>query len=244
MQHRNFHDRVVEALGRQIGAGIYRPGASMPVEAALGEEFGVSRVVVREAVKVLAAKGLVEVRPRTGTRVQPRERWNLLDPRVIAWRAGSFSASGGQDAAFIADLMELRRIVEPPAVRLAAVRALPADLQALRAAFAGMQAAIETDGDYVAADLAFHGAILTACHNQFVQQLHGALSEILKTSFSISSRDPLRPALSLRLHEDLLLGIERHDPDAASAAADRLIARAGEDLARELEAVSSRAPPG
>jgi GntR family transcriptional regulator, galactonate operon transcriptional repressor len=244
MQHRKFHDRVVEALGRQIGGGIYRPGAPMPVEAALGEEFGVSRVVVREAVKALAAKGMVEVRPRTGTRVQPRERWNLLDPQVIAWRAGNFSA-GGQDETFIADLMELRRIVEPPAVRLAAIRALPADLRALRAAFLDMQAAVEMGGDYVTADLAFHGAILTACHNQFVQQLHGALSEILKTSFSISSRDPLRPALSLRLHEDLLLGIERQDPEVASAAADRLIARAGEDLARELEAVSSRKqPPG
>jgi len=232
------HDRLVEALGRQIGCGVYGPGASMPIEAALGEEFGVSRVVVREAVKALAAKGLVEVRPRTGTRVQPRERWNLLDPQVIRWHAGRAAANGGPDATFIADLMELRRIVEPSAVRLAAVRALPADLHAMRAAFTGMQDAIERRDDYVAPDLAFHGAILTACHNQFLIQLHGALSEILKVSFSISSRDPLRPALSLRLHEDLLLGIERQDPDAASAAVDRLIARAGEDLASELKAAA------
>jgi GntR family transcriptional regulator, galactonate operon transcriptional repressor len=235
-RHRNFHDRVVEELGRQIGTGLYGPGASLPVEAALGEEFGVSRVVVREAVKVLSAKGMVEVRPRTGTRVQSRERWNLLDLQVIRWRAGLFSADASQDERFIMDLMELRCIVEPPAVRLAAVRALPADLQAMRAAFAGMQDAVARQGDYVTPDLAFHGAILSACHNQFVVQLHGVLSEILKISFSISSRNPLRPALSLQLHEDLLEGIERHDPDAAATAADRLIARAGEDLARELEA--------
>ncbi len=236
---RNFHGQVVEALGRQIGAGIYGPGASMPVEAALGEEFGVSRVVVREAVKALAAKGMVEVRPRTGTRVQPREQWNLLDPQVIRWRADHSAASIGRDAAFIADLMELRRTVEPPAVRLAAVRAQASDLEALRAAFAGMQQAVERQGNYVTPDLAFHGAILTACHNQFLLQLHGALSEILKVSFSISSRDPLRPALSLQLHEDLLLGIERHDPDAASAAAERLIARAGADLASAFDASAS-----
>jgi GntR family galactonate operon transcriptional repressor len=236
MSQRSFHDRVVEALGQQIGAGMYGPGASMPVEAALGEEFGVSRVVVREAVKALAAKGMLEVRPRTGTRVQPREQWNLLDPQVIRWRAGDSVTSIGRDAAFIADLMELRRIVEPPAVRLAAVRARSADLQAMRAAFGGMQDAVARQGEYVAPDLALHGAILTACHNQFLLQLHGALSEILKVSFSISSRDPLRPALSLQLHEDLLLGIERRDPDAASAAAERLIARAGADLASALDA--------
>jgi DNA-binding FadR family transcriptional regulator len=193
--------------------------------------------VVREAVKVLSAKGMVEVRPRTGTRVQSRERWNLLDLQVIRWRAGHFSADASQDERFIVDLMELRRIVEPPAVRLAAVRALPADLEAMRASFAGMQEAVELRGDYVTPDLAFHGAILSACHNQFAVQLHGVLSEILKISFSIST--PLRPALSLQLHEDLLVGIERHDPDAAAAAADRLIARAGEDLARELEAALS-----
>lgn len=193
--------------------------------------------MVREAVKVLSAKGMVEVRPRTGTRVQSRERWNLLDLQVIRWRAGHFSADASQDERFIVDLMELRRIVEPPAVRLAAVRALPADLEAMRASFAGMQEAVELRGDYVTPDLAFHGAILSACHNQFAVQLHGVLSEILKISFSISN--PLRPALSLQLHEDLLVGIERHDPDAAAAAADRLIARAGEDLARELEAALS-----
>jgi len=239
MAQRNFHALVVDSLGRQIGCGIYGPGASIPVEASLGEEFGVSRVVVREAVKVLAAKGMVKVRPRTGTRVQPREQWNLLDPQVIRWRAGYSAASTGRDAAFIADLMELRRIVEPPAVRLAAVRAQPSDLEAMRAAFAGMQDAVARHGDYVTSDLAFHGAILTACHNQFLLQLHGALSEVLKVSFSISSRDPLRQALSLQFHEDLLLGIERHDPDAASAAAERLIARAGADLASEFDAPAS-----
>ena len=176
-QPRSFHDRLVEELGRQIGAGVYGPGASLPVEAALGEEFGVSRVVVREAVKALAAKGLVEVRRRTGTRVQSRERWNLLDAQVIRWRASYVSGQPSQDGQFIADLMELRRIVEPPAVRLAAIRARAADLDAIRSAFDAMRKAIEQQGDYVTPDLAFHGAILSACHNQLVPQLYGALAE-------------------------------------------------------------------
>ena len=228
MSRQSFHDRVVDALGRQIGAGRYAPGDIVPIETALADEFGVSRVVVREAMKVLAAKGLVAVRPRTGTRVQPRECWNLFDPQVIAWRAGP------RDTVDIDDLMELRRIVEPPAVRLAARRATAADLCAMREAYAAMQEAVVGRGDYVVADLAFHGAILAACHNQFLHQLQGAIAAILKASFSVSSRDPRNSLTSLPLHEAVLHGIETKDPDAAAAAIERLIHISGQHLLREL----------
>lgn len=234
MQSRNFHDRLVHELGRRIGAGTHPPGSTLPVEKDLAAEHGVSRVVVREAVKALAAKGMVVVRPRTGTRIRPRESWNLLDPQVIGWRAAPPGPGCRRDGAFIADLMELRRIVEPPAVRLAAARARPDDLLAIRTAFTGMQAAVGGHGDYVTADLAFHGAIVAAAHNQFLRQLSPALSEILTTSFRLSSRDQSRGAASLSLHEDVLRGIETREGDAAVAAIERLIVLAGAYLEDEL----------
>ncbi len=230
MRRRNYHDRVVEELGRQIGSGLYAPGTSVPIEKELAERFGVSRVVVREAIKVLAAKGMIVVRPRTGTRVLPRDAWNLLDPQIMSWRASQLSAAGTVGRKLVDDLMELRRIVEPPAARLAAQRADAADLSRMRAAFLGMQEAAAGRGDYVAADLAFHGAILTACHNQFLHQLRGALSEVLKTSFSISQWEPDSRAASLGLHEDILLSIERRDAGAAEDAVERLIVMAGKRI--------------
>jgi DNA-binding FadR family transcriptional regulator len=83
---RGLHGRVIRELGLRIVGGALPPGSSLPNEDELGAELGVSRTVVREAVKVLLAKGLVEVRPRTGTRVRPRRSWHLLDPDVVAWQ--------------------------------------------------------------------------------------------------------------------------------------------------------------
>lgn len=224
-QRMNFHDQVVDELGRQIGSGLLAPGAPILTEPLLAEQLGVSRIVVREAIKALAAKGMVAVRPRTGTRVLPRERWNLLDPQVLEWHSGQ-----GLNSSFVADLMELRRIIEPSAARLAAERARANDLAAIREAFQEMEAAVSGGGDYVAADLKFHGAILTACHNQFIQQMHGALSQILRTSFVISGRASNANPLSLPLHEKVLRGIERRDGNAAAAAVEALITRAGDNL--------------
>jgi GntR family transcriptional regulator, galactonate operon transcriptional repressor len=236
MRRSNLHHRVVDELGREIGAGLYPPGTPVPIEKELAGRFGVSRVVVREAVKVLAGKGMIVVRPRTGTKVQPRDAWNLFDPQVMTWRVSELAAQGGVGRKLVDDLMELRRIVEPPAVRLAAQRADATDISRIRAAFVGMQDSVAGRGDYVAADLAFHGAILTACHNQFLHQLRGALSQVLKTSFSMSHREPENRAASLKLHEEVLLGIERRDAAAAEDAVERLIVMAGKRL--ELVAAS------
>ncbi len=236
----------MEALGRQIATGAWPEGAAMPIERELAEQFGVSRVVVREAVKSLAAKGMVVVRPRTGTRVRPRAAWSLLDAQVIGWRAAPGpDGRPALEAKFVADLMELRRIVEPPAVRLAAVNATVAELAALRHAFVRMVLAVAGQGDYIPADLDFHGLILTASGNQFLHQLRGALSEILKASFTLSSREPGDRAGSLRLHEQVLLGLESRDPAAAGAAIEALIGLSGRILERDAVAgVGGGAAPG
>jgi GntR family galactonate operon transcriptional repressor len=228
---RTFQEQLSDELGQDICSGRYSPGEVLPSEMALCDRFRVSRIVVREAIKSLAAKGILDVRRKTGTVVQPREQWNLFDLDVIGWHARAATI----DERFVSDLMDLRRVIEPAAARLAAVRADQADRTAIRRAFGDMVKATAGEMDYVPADLTFHAAILKACHNQFLWQMHRALSVILKTSFTISSRVPQGPHKSLSLHEDLCVGIEAGDPDATEKAVLALIGRAENDLANAIE---------
>ena len=112
---KNFHRHTLDLLGHAILSGRYPVGASLPPEPLLCEEFGVSRTVVREAIKSLVAKGLLFTGPKVGTRVLPDADWNWFDPDVVAWQAQC-----GLTPEFLKDLQELRRVVEPAAVRLAA----------------------------------------------------------------------------------------------------------------------------
>ncbi len=228
-RYKNLHGQMLDELGRQIVSGSVPPGASLPPEPALSERFGVSRVVVREVVKSLAAKGLVTVGPSIGTRVLPTRQWRLLDPDVLAWHA-----SGQLSNQLVADLIELRRIIEPQAARLAARRAQPEDLQAIRQAYADMARAADGEGDYVTADAAFHGAVLNASHNQFLCQLQSALTQILSLSFSRSSHQPNAIASSLPYHLALLERIEVRDADGAASIVDTMIGRNDGYLQRAL----------
>lgn len=225
---KNAHGRTVDLLGEAIVSGRYGEGAIIPPEPMLGEELGVSRTVVREAIKALAAKGLIVTGPKVGSRVLPQEAWNWFDPDVIAWKARI-----GLTPAFLRDLQDLRRVVEPAAVRLAAERASAADIAEIEAAFAGMKAAVEQGGDYVTHDLRFHHGLLRAARNRMLAQMGRALNALLRTSFEISTSIKDGPARSLPLHRALLDALAAHDPDQAEAASVKLI-----DLAREdIEAV-------
>ncbi|ONG56157.1 hypothetical protein BKE38_06525 [Pseudoroseomonas deserti] len=216
---KNLYGQVVDTLGRQIATG-QMPVGPMPSEPLLAERCGVSRVVLREAIKALAAKGMVSVGPSIGTRVLPRDNWALLDPQVLEWHAGS-----DLNRATLADLVELRRIIEPEAARLAAHRATAEDLANIRLAFRRMEASLGSEQDYALADAGFHTAVLLASHNQFLCQLRGALQQLLKLGFSLSSRHPDATASTLPYHEALLLCLERRDGEAAAEAVQRLIAR-------------------
>src|SRR5512140_1591981 len=120
---KNVHGNTLDHLGAAIVAGRYPAGSSIPAAPRLCEELGVSRTVVREAVKSLVAKGLVSTGPKVGTRVQPAAHWNWFDPDVVAWQS-----KAGLTREYLRDLQELRRVVEPAAVRLAAQRATRADI--------------------------------------------------------------------------------------------------------------------
>lgn len=233
---KNVHGNTVDHLGEAIVAGRYAAGASIPAEPLLGEELGVSRTVVREAVKSLVAKGLVTTGPKVGTRVLPSDQWNWFDPDVITWQS-----KAGLTREFLRDLQELRRVVEPAAVRLAAERATAEDIAEIETAFAGMKKAVEEGGDYVTHDLRFHQGLLRASHNRMIVQMSKALSALLRTSFEISTTRKDGPRQSLPLHRAVVDAVIAHDPRRAEKAILVLIDGAREDI-EEVLATRKRLP--
>jgi DNA-binding FadR family transcriptional regulator len=226
---KNVHGNTVDHLGEAIVAGRYGVGASIPPEPLLCTELGVSRTVVREAVKSLIAKGLITTGPKVGTRVLSSDHWNWFDPDVISWQS-----KAGLTPEFLRDLQDLRRVVEPAAMRLAAERATPQDLAEIELAYAGMKRAVEEGGDYVTYDLRFHQGLLRACRNRMLVQMSKALGALLRTSFEISTRRKDGPLHSLPLHREVLDAVIAHDADRAETAIRVLIDGARTDIEEVL----------
>jgi GntR family transcriptional regulator, galactonate operon transcriptional repressor len=224
-QVRSYHDQIVDLLGRRMVSGELAPGSRMPPEAPLAESLGVSRLALREAMKTLAAKGMVSIRTRTGTHVQPRHAWNLFDAGLMRWHVEE-----GMSDQLMADLLELRRMIEPAAARTAAARATKEALRSVRTAYNEMTGAPSQEA-YIEADLRFHAAVLDACGNQFIRQLQGTIRQVLQASFAASSSpSPLQHARALAMHEALVLALESRDEDATQAAMEALIDRAAERI--------------
>jgi DNA-binding FadR family transcriptional regulator len=223
-----MHERVVDELGRRIVGGAWEPRHPLPVEDLLATEIGVSRGVVREAVKALVAKGMLQVRPRTGTRVLPPEHWNHLDRDVLRWK------QAGDATALLRDTSELRRIVEPEAARLAAGRAGPDDVRALYDALAAMEAAAAGPGrsGYVEADITFHRALLDAGGNRLLGSLGRAIGIALEHSFLVSTQTPGAVEASLPGHRAIVEAVAAGDPAAAAAAVLAVIEAAEEEIAQ------------
>jgi len=198
-------DQLVDALGRAIVAGELEPGAPLPAEEHLLGQYGVSRTVLREALQVLAAKGMVDSRQKRGTLVTMPSSWNQLDPAVLGWH-GQLSAS----APVLRDLIELRRLLEPDAAALAAARISSEDEERLVASYEAMAKAAgvgDTNG-FVAADLEFHSAILVATHNRILLPLAHAIRATLLVSLRVTnSRAQENYAISLPLHKAILEAI-------------------------------------
>ena len=221
--------RTLDLLGETIVSRRYAVGTPMPSEPLLCEEFGVSRTVVREAVKSLVAKGLIVTGPKVGTRVLPDDQWNWFDPDVITWQARA-----GLTPEVLRDLQDLRRAVEPWAVRLAAERATAEDIAEIEAAFAGMKHAVEFGGDYVTFDLRFHHGLLRGAHNRMLAQMSKALHALLRTSFEISTVKKDGPAMSLPMHRAVLDAVIARNPGRAERAIIKLLDGAREDIEEGL----------
>jgi len=214
---RGLHGAVVHDIGVRIVSGELKPGDSLPMEDGLAGGADVSRTVVREAIKVLAAKRLVEARPKTGTRVRPRSDWNLLDPDVLAWQL-----EAGPAPEFLEDALELRRMIEPGAARLAAERASDEDVAQLEQAIAAMAEATDLPA-WIEPDVRFHSILVKAARNELLERLSPIVTAMLRTLFLVSSRPPQTFARALPLHQAIIDAVRAHDPDRAEAATLRLL---------------------
>ncbi|HWI87089.1 MAG TPA: FadR/GntR family transcriptional regulator [Sphingomonas sp.] len=225
-----IHGTIAHDLGVAIVAGEYAPGDTLPGEIEFAHKLGVSRSAYREAIRMLAAKGLVESRTRTGTRVSVRERWNLLDPDILAW---AFESEPSE--AFIRDLFELRMIVEPGAASLAAERRGDADLQQMSHALLEMKRYGLAHPDGQAADKRFHAAILTASRNAPLITLSSSITAAVSWTTIYKQRKRALPRDPLPDHERLYEAIAAGDPDAARATMAELVGLALRDteLSRE-----------
>lgn len=225
MEHRrrrhNLCEQVVLDLGRRIVRGDFQPGAVLPQEAALCDELEVSRTVVREAVKVLAAKGLVETRSKRGTVVRPSRSWSHLDPEVLQWRI-EFDADGSQ----LMYLTELRQAVEPAAAAMAAmaaVRASDEEISLIAEACQAMSDSIDSVEAFAAADRQFHIQVLHASGNPFLAPIAHVVSSVLLSSLRVTNRKPEENATSVPLQQRVWKAIQAREPAKAEAAMKTLL---------------------
>jgi DNA-binding FadR family transcriptional regulator len=227
---RRLHGAIAQKLGVAIVSGEYAPGATLSGEVAFSEALNVSRSAYREAVQVLTAKGLVESRPKTGTRVLPRRRWNLLDPDVLAW-----AFAGQPDTQFVRDLFELRAIVEPAAASLAAQRRDRDDLRAMKTALVLMRRHTLTTEQGRAADRDFHTAILVATRNDALQVLSAGIGAAVNWTTQFKLRSRALPRNPLPDHVHVYEAIANADAEGAAQAMRTLVALALEDTRTLME---------
>lgn len=230
---RNLFAHVVEELGTRIMRGDLGPEDPFPIEADLGREFGASRSVIREAVKSLAARGLIESKTRTGIRVLAPTHWNLLDPEVLSWRYSVMAP-----AQFYSELFEIRLMIEPEAAALAARRATQADIAEIVAAFGEMSKSHQNGTAAVDADLRFHRAILAAGKNALLHQMGHLIAVGLYISHQASS-DSFN--VFLPQHGQVLAAIRARDPQGARRTMEKLLIETREFITSHMKGGKKRA---
>jgi GntR family transcriptional regulator, galactonate operon transcriptional repressor len=224
---RTRHSQAASMIGQRIVAGEWLAGGALPTEADLSRELNVSRASLREAIKLLAGKGLIRSTPRRGTIVQPPATWNRLDPDVLLWQA-----SEGPTTSFVRDLFELRRMIEPEAAALAAKRAGEEERQVIAAAFAAMEGAPDVQAS-IEADLAFHRAIVLATGNLLLAAFSPAIEASLAVSFRVSRAGATQPHV-VPMHRAVAEPILRGDAQGARDAMNALLDRSEADAAKAV----------
>ena len=219
-------DTVLDKLGHAIVGGRYASGERLPTEDELARKLKVSRPSLREGLKALARKGLVESRTRRGTIALGRQHWDALDADVLRWTAAS-----PPDHAFLLSLIELRSIMEPAAARLAASRASPEQILQIEAAYQGMVDSLPHDVERCHHhDLAFHGSIFAACGNAMLHRFYVAISALLLTLFRASTEARESYQRSLAEHGAVAVAIRRRRPEEAEKAMHKLLGGTVRDL--------------
>jgi len=217
---RSAHDLVTHGIGHAIIEGQFPVGSTLPGDAELMERFAVSRTALREAMKTLAAKGLIESKTKVGTRVLGQKSWNMFDADILEWRLQL-----GVDRPFLESLFEIRQALEPLAAATAALYRTDDDIERIRSELMAMRLPDQTKESFTRADLAFHRAILDASANPFLQSMGSVIEAALAASFTITSPvdSPQRFELSKQQHGAIFDAIAARDPQAASRAMSTVI---------------------
>jgi len=235
LQRQNLAEQVVRQIGLSIMRSDFKPGDALLSEPELSLQFKVSRPVLREALKMLGAKGLIESRPKTGTPVRPRADWNLHDPDVIAWQH-----EVGFDRSFLQAICEIRLMFEPMTAGFAAVRATAGEVARIEECCQLLQGAVDSSELYIPADLQFHTAICSAAHNELLQKIITTIETPLRASRIVTSQLPGANQVAMPLHWAITEAIRNHDEQAAEVAMRKLIILTTEDLQRALDADYAR----
>lgn len=223
------HAQVVHGLGAQIVRGGLAPGDAMPTEDELVSQLQVGRSALREGVKVLAGKGLLESRTSAGTRVRPRESWNLLDPDVLTWRFAPSPSAGD-----IRALAGLRVALEPGAARLAAETANTQQRSAIAVATARLWATVDDPDAFIEADLDFHRAVFGAANNDLLLFIHDVVSVALSAIRPRHSRSVGHNRETLASHERVAIAIRRGHHRKAEDAMREIVEVARADALQEV----------
>jgi GntR family transcriptional regulator, galactonate operon transcriptional repressor len=214
----SLSSQVAREIGRRIVSGSYAPGDLIEDERALAARYQVSRSVIRDGIKILAGKGLLEVRRGIGTRVRPRASWGLFDDDVLAW-----SQSAPPRGSVLRQLLEVRVVVEPKAAHWAAERGSDKYLDLIRSAIERMEEGKGSVEDFVVADAIFHRSILRAAKNEFLGAFEGVIFSALLSSIRLTNKDPRTNEESLQFHREVYEAIAAHDPNRAERAMQRLL---------------------
>lgn len=232
-----LHGTIARDLGVSIVSGRYKPGDILSGEIAASDRLEVSRTAYREAVRILAAKGLVESRPKVGTRVSAQDKWHLLDPDVLSW-IFEFEP----DDTLLASLFELRKIVEPEAAALAAVRRTDEDLHTMEAALAEMaRHTLAVEAGQIA-DQDFHTALLRASGNAFIVSLTSGIAAAVTWTTIFKQRDNPLPRDPVPDHVRVYEAVAMADPQGAHRAMAELVdlALADTNYARRARAKGAK----
>ncbi len=223
--------QLTRTLGREIAQGRYAPSTALPSETELSEQFETSRNVIREAVRVLSEKRLIDAQCHRGLFVMPREQWNYLDADVLDW-----VLEKGANPSLIRSLIEVRNLIEPSISRWAAERATAVDLVAMEARLNEMAANLNDSETFQAADIQFHRAVLVASRNVVIQQLSDAVGALQRAIFDYTFKsDTGHLELTVDEHHDLFDAIRRKNPDMAEHASRRMATRTAKRALHALD---------
>ncbi|CAB3758837.1 FadR/GntR family transcriptional regulator [Paraburkholderia humisilvae] len=228
-KERSLVSKVMDGLVTGIVEEKY--GAVLPPQDVLSKEFDVSRTVMREALSMLLARHMLDVRPKIGTRIRPMRDWRMIDEDVVNWR---FRAK--PDPAFLRDVIEFRMLIEPRASAQAAQRANAADIVAIREAFENFRSIGPDDPAHQAADELLHTRIVVASGNQFFQQMAAIVRGALSASNQLILANQGVWDEVLRKHARVVEAIERHDAAEAEAASRDLIDFAADEIGNAIPA--------